>query len=101
MKQNRIVCAACRRVDGAVALGVRHFDKLMHVAFENYRAAAREVPSHPYAESWVRAEQGFIDKNGDFQSREQAWSIAKAAGQILYHPSTEEEEGTLFSENLY
>lgn len=43
-------------------------------------------------------EQGFIDQFGVFLSREEAWEVANAVGQIFRKVSG---EGTLYSENLY
>lgn len=47
---------------------------------------------------WMSAEQGFIDQDGKFCSRQKAWKIAEAAGQIRNQSWT---KGTLFSEDLY
>jgi hypothetical protein len=44
-------------------------------------------------------EQGFIDQFGVFMTREEAYEVAKAAGQIKYRCGG--DEGRLFSENLY
>lgn len=44
-------------------------------------------------------EQGFIDQHGNFYSREEAWKIAQANGQIIRRVGG--DEGRLFSENLY
>jgi hypothetical protein len=44
-------------------------------------------------------EQGFIDQFGVFMTREEAYVVAKAAGQIKYRCGG--DDGVLFSENLY
>lgn len=48
---------------------------------------------------WADAEQGFIDQYGQWMTREEAWLIAEAAGQIKY--AAEHSKGTLYSEDLY
>lgn len=70
----RIVCAANKTPDGSLILQVRHC----------------APPEH---------QQGFIDNKGNWHSREQAYVIAKAAGQIIRRCGG--DEGKLFSENLY
>ena len=45
-------------------------------------------------------EQGFVTSKGRFVTREEAWKIADAAGQILYR-SAGYDNGVLFSENLW
>jgi hypothetical protein len=44
-------------------------------------------------------QQGFVDKSGTFKTREEAWSIAEAANQIIRRVGG--DNGKLFSENLY
>ncbi len=48
---------------------------------------------------WIGARQGFIDQYGKWLTREEAWKVAKKAGQIKY--SSGYCDGTLFSEDLY
>ncbi len=49
---------------------------------------------------WRTSEQGFIDQFGKFYTRDQAWFIADANGQIL--PSERDwQTGSLHSEHLY
>jgi len=87
MKQ-RIICAAIKRnFDNAIICGPRHFDSIM---IEQIRRTK---------ESWVTAEQGFVDQFGKFISREDAWIIAEAQNQIVRRVGG--DEGKLFSENLY
>lgn len=84
-----IVCAANRHNDSKLVIcGARHFDSIM-------RAAMKACGGFPY---WLNCEQGFIDDQGTFYTREEAWEIAKEKGQIRREVSV---EGTLFSENLY
>lgn len=83
----RVVCAANRSVD-VVVLGARHFDSVM--------VATMELLIIPATVEW---EQGFIDQHGVFMTREEAWTVAEAAGQIIRRVGG---DGTrLYSENLY
>lgn len=84
----RVVCAALRHNSGEILCGPRHFDGIMQarIAFD------------PFGH-WRAAEQGFVDQRGNFLTREQAYLVAKAAGQIIRRCGG--DEGTLFSENLY
>ncbi len=86
---NRIVCAAMLMKDGSVVTGVRHFSPDM-----------RHILQKAYGNQYHLEvqEQGFINNKGQFVSREDAWAIAEANGQIFREVST---PGTLFSENLY
>ena len=57
----------------------------------------RGAPLHPQTGGH---RQGFITENGKFVSREEAWLIAAAAGQLLERAPTG-NRGTLFSEDLW
>ena len=86
---NRIVCAACKDKYGTVICSARHYDKLMHQII-------RRMPD------WcgpVGVTQGFINTHGEFLTREEAWKVAEAAGQIIRRVGGDGEH--LFSENLY
>lgn len=88
----RVVCAANRSNQGTLIVGVRHWDFLMC-----YQA---EVIGH----HMKFTEQGFIDNQGMYLSREEAWLIAEAAGQIVKRVGGDmdaEGVGKLYSENLY
>lgn len=99
-----VVCACNRhRETGRKVCGARHFDSIM-------REQMHDTGGFPY---WNSCEQGFIDQFGQFLTREQAWKIADAAGQIRRptgwekddeikaRPANIGDEGKLFSENLY
>lgn len=77
----RVVCAALKDSNGTVICGPRHWDKLCRGT------------GHA---GW---EQGFVDQQGEFLTREEAWVIATAAGQIIRRVGN--DNGRLFSENLY
>ena len=82
----RVVCAAVRDLYGHIVLGPRHFDSTMRSQMSQL------VNFKPW-------EQGFLDTHGAFLTREQAWAVAEAAGQIIHRVGG---DGTkLFSENLY
>lgn len=80
----RVVCAALRDINGTIICGPRHWDSIC-------RASSKD--------GWT---QGFVDQRGVFMTREEAWKVAEAAGQILRICGGETVNGgRLFSENLY
>lgn len=83
-----VVCAANRFEDGNMILGVRHWDENMH----------RQADALYGKDENPDCEQGFIDNRMNFLTREEAWHVAKASGQIRFQVSS---DGYLFSENLY
>lgn len=82
-----VVCAAMRNKDGDIICSPRHFDEI----------ASLQVKSEWV--KWRTAEQGFVDQYGTFLTREEAWVIAEANGQIIRRVGGDGEK--LFSENLY
>lgn len=93
MKHKRIVCAACR-CQGIVILGPRHWDAAMH------RTATQIFFSEGYSK--LEWEEGFVDQHNVFFTREEAWMMAEASGQIIYRCGGDTRSGgTLYSENLY
>ena len=87
-KQQRIVCAANRTSDGLIICGARHWDTLMHAAFQRVRDYSDPI------------EQGFVDNFGVFYNRAAAFRIATAAEQIR-HKTGNPNSNELFSEDLY
>lgn len=85
--QRRIVCAAMKNNWQSVICSPRHWDMTA-------RRLAADAPG-----AWDYAEQGFVDQQGVFLAREEAWPIALAAGQIIRRVGG--DEGRLYSENLY
>lgn len=75
--KRRIVCAAIRAADGDLLLGIRHYSPDMHRQIE---ARVDGAKFHHRLDE----DQGFVDQFGKFMTREEAWSIAAAAGQIPY-----------------
>jgi hypothetical protein len=98
-----IVCAAVRNKDtGEIVCGARHGNCLNAVIRYG-------IDGKPSGEIW---ECGFIDQRNEFLSREDAWKVADAAGQIRRPYGFEKDyttprkagigdDGMLFSENLY
>lgn len=93
--EQRIVCAAvqfncCGK--RLVAVGAHHYDKVMTACLE---AMANEIESET---------QGFIDNSGNFLTREEAWTVAVKARQVIRRIDGDGDTingGKLFSENLY
>lgn len=93
-----VVCAAMRK-NGVIVCGARHFDSVMRPIIDKLDMGYGE---------W---EQGFIDQNGHFLTRKEAWKIADENGQIRRgtgwetqydpRPAGIKDDGVLFSENLY
>lgn len=87
-----IVCAAVRYPDNRMLVGPRHFDYVMLCQYKALQITAKEE----------EAETGFVDQDGNFYNRREAWVIAQRNNQIRYRtPADEANGGTLFSENLY
>jgi len=72
----RVVCAAIRAADGSVLLGIRHYSIDMH------RQIGARKDGAKFAHR-LDADQGFVDQFGLFLTREQAYRVADAAGQIV------------------
>lgn len=88
----RIVCAAIQ-INNTVIPSIRHYDSIAH-------SLINKTIGEEYDQKLVV--QGFIDNKGHFLTREQAWVVANAAGQILRRVGGDHVNGgRLFSENLY
>ena len=96
MTQRRIVCAAIRATDGEVLLGIRHYSADMHRQIEARRDGAKFTHRHD-------EDQGFVDQHGVYLSREEAYPVALAAGQITRPEACGEglNGPKLYSEGLY
>ncbi len=97
MTQRRIVCAAIRAADGQLLLGIRHYSADMHTQIARMGAGGTRF-MHRHDE-----DQGFVDQHGVFLSREDAYQVALAAGQITRpHACGDGLNGPkLYSEGLY
>ena len=102
-KNSRIVCAAMLMHDGLIVPGVRHFSREMRLVLHRIYGTGYHL---------LVQQQGFINSNSKFLSREAAWNVADQHGQIFtYDPSgkgglilsppNQVESKLLFSENLY
>lgn len=89
-----VVCSACKSQCGELMLiGARHYDSLMHKTMKALEGAGYK---------WTAGEQGFVDQYGEFMTREEAWIVARASGQIRRRVGGDTlNGGRLFSENLY
>lgn len=91
--QRRVVCSAnLHKKTSIIFCGARHFDDIMRAQIRRANLDMRE-PS----DMWF--EQGFIDQFGVFMTREEALTVALAAGQRIYRCGGDEKK--LYSENLY
>lgn len=89
----KIVCAACKYVN-YLFLAPRHFDTTMHLQI-GMMGMVGEVRMHKGL-----IEQGFIDNEGNFLDRKEAYIVAKAANQITRKENGYDDE-ELYSEDLY
>tara|TARA_R110000868_G_scaffold245360_1_gene501857 strand:- start:24 stop:314 length:291 start_codon:yes stop_codon:yes gene_type:complete len=96
MKQRRVVCAAILAYDGDVMLGIRHYSADMYVQIDERRDGSKFT--HRLDEH-----QGFVDQYGVWMSREEAYQVALAAGQIIYPEACGKglDGPKLYSEGLY
>lgn len=93
----RVCCAACKSPEGVIVTGPRHWHPLMRKA----ASALHEVWHGPDSPRFAVWEQGFIDFQGEFMDRREAWKVAEAAGQIVRRCGGDDANGgTLYSENL-
>lgn len=92
----RIVCAAIRAADGEVILGIRHYSADMHRQLEQRADGMKFYRRHG-------DDQGFVDQHGKYLTREQAYLVAQAAGQIVRpeHCRDSNRGPQLYSEGLY
>jgi len=60
------------------------------------------ISSIPDYDGTLEDSQGFVDANGKYLERGEAYQLAVSSGQIRRNPGTEEYQGTeLFSEDLW
>jgi hypothetical protein len=96
LADQRIVCAAQRhRISGMIVTGARHFDRTMCNQIDAMLNGKTSMEA-----GWFSSESGFIDQFGTFLTRKEAWIVAKRQGQIRDRCGGD-DDGTLFSENLY
>ncbi|WPJ72113.1 hypothetical protein DEEACLCL_00096 [Salmonella phage CRW-SP2] len=90
----RIVAAANRYPNDVIVVSARHHDKLMNQQLRALKASG-------IIESTHTQEQGFIDNQGMYHTREEALEIARRAGQLNVIREKTFPETMLFSEDLY
>jgi hypothetical protein len=83
----RVVSMAACIVDGSLIVGNRHFCPIMQMTLDQLGIKARG--KHDMEQG-----QGFVDQWGVYMTRQEAWDVAKAAGQIKEVFT----EGVLYSE---
>ena len=88
-----IVSAANKLGDtGVILVGTRHWDSLMNA---QWKALKQHEPFKSVSHENI--EQGFVDRQRNFLTREEAYNLAIETGQEMIG----EDWGELFSENLY
>ena len=94
--ERRVVCAAIRASDGMLLLGIRHYSGDMHSQIMA-RHDGRKFNNR------LDADQGFVDQRGVWMSREEAYKVALAAGQLRYPEACGVglDGPRLYSEGLY
>lgn len=94
--ERRVVCAALRAADGQVLLGIRHYSADMHEQLAHRDDRNRFQHLHD-------PDQGFVDQHGVYMTREEAYAVAKASGQLRYPEACGEglDGPKLYSEGLY
>lgn len=90
----RRIVAAANRYGEVLVISARHHDKLMNQQLRLLKENGILGNTHTQ-------DQGFIDNEGTFLSREEALVVAKAAGQINQFRKKTFPETKLFSEDLY
>ena len=95
-RERRVVCAAIRAADGSVLLGIRHYSADMHAQIAARRDGEKFKHRHD-------EDQGFIDQHGAYMTREEAYQVALAAGQVRYPDACGQglDGPKLYSEGLY
>lgn len=84
----RVVSMAACIVDRVLVVGNRHFCPIMHNTIE---LLGLDCSKHN-----IIHDQGFVCQHGQYMTREEAWLVAGAAGQIKRVTG---EEGVLYSED--
>lgn len=90
----RVVCAAIRADDGSLLIGIRHYSGDMHS-----QMMARTDSGEKFRDRYGD-DQGFVDQFGNYMTREQAYKLAEANGQII-RPEGCPCKTRLYSEGLY
>lgn len=96
MSNRRVVCAAIRASDGSLLLGIRHYSRDMYAQIDQRNDGVK-------FENRCDEDQGFVDQYGVWMSREEAYQIALANGQIIRPDACGNglDGPKLYSEGLY
>lgn len=96
--ERRVVCAAIRAEDGEILIGIRHYSNDMH-----WQISKRVNGSKFCNRLDINGDQGFVDQHCIWMSREEAYQVALAAGQIRYPERCGKglDGPKLYSEGLY
>lgn len=73
----------------------RHHNVLFSAGYQHHRTTMLG------SDEPMDGEQGFLLSDGTFATRERAWEVAVAAGQLLERAPTDGRGGTLFSEDVW
>lgn len=94
--RRRVVCAAIRANDGDVLLGIRHYSRDMRRQIDARHDGHKFCHRHD-------PDQGFVDQWGAYMTREEAYIVAEASGQIAYPEDCGRglDGPKLYSEGLY
>ena len=86
---SKIVQAAIRLDDGSIHTGKRHGEIIQHLI-------GREILNEKISQD----KQGFVDEDGKWLSRQEAWDVAVEHDQLLEH-AKKLSSGKLVSEMLW
>lgn len=87
--RRRVVSAALLYGKNNIVCSPRHFDEICHSQLSRFNYFNGKTPV-----------QGFVDQYGQFMDRKEAWKVALESNQII-RICGGNEEGVLYSENLY
>lgn len=96
MADRRVVCAAIRAADGELLLGIRHYSADMRRNIEQRVDGAK-------FKRRGKDDQGFVDQDGKWLNRHDAYKVAAMADQIAHvdRNSADLDGPKLYSEGLY
>ena len=101
-KSTRVVVCAANKfefdgmpIEPVIICGVRHYDSIMHDMIKTIDPCLWNLKR--------TCTQGFLDQRGVFMTRDEAFVVATAAGQIgRYRPKSGSPGNTvLYSEDIY
>jgi hypothetical protein len=93
-----IIVSAANRYKDIIVMGPRHYSNLMHTAIEALGGINLLMEYSNANSEESEYEQGFVDQYNTFHTREEAFILATAAGQIRYPENC--HNGRLYSEGI-